>query len=135
MSLPAASSVNVPPDSLDAPGVPTAPTSARAQPLGKVPPLATVTVRDTVPPKFPAASCARAAMPCVPLLLDVLAHETEYGAVVSVATTVPSTRNSTRVTPTLSLALAEIVTVPLTVAPAAGEVSDTVGCVVSPGST
>ena len=45
----------------------------------------------------------------------------------------PSTKSSTRVTPTLSLAFAATVTVPLTVAPLAGEVIDVVGGVVSPG--
>ena len=44
----------------------------------------------------------------------------------------PSSRNCTLVTPTLSLAVADTVTaVPLTVAPFAGAVTDTVGGVVS----
>lgn len=47
-------------------------------------------------------------------------------------TTAPSTKKSTRVTPTLSLAFAWMLTVPLTVAPAAGLVIDAVGGVVSP---
>ncbi len=44
---------------------------------------------------------------------------------------VPSSRNWTPATPTLSEAAADRVTVPWTVAPLAGEVTDTVGCVVS----
>ena len=56
-----------------------------------------------------------------------------YGEVVSVPASVPSTKSSTRLTPTLSLALAETVTVPLTVAPFSGAVIDVVGGVVSPG--
>ena len=43
----------------------------------------------------------------------------------------PSSRNCTPTTPTLSLAVAETVTVPETVAPLAGAVIDTVGGVTS----
>ena len=52
----------------------------------------------------------------------------------SVPASEPSTKSSTRLTPTLSAAIAETVTVPLTVAPPAGEVIDVVGGVVSPGA-
>ncbi len=58
-------------------------------------------------------------------------HVVPYGAVASVPTSVPSTRNSTWVTPTLSEAVAATGTDPDTVAPLAGEVTDTVGAVVS----
>ena len=52
----------------------------------------------------------------------------ENGAVVSLALSAPSTKNSTSVTiPESSLALAETVTVPLTTAPAAGAVIETAG--------
>ena len=44
---------------------------------------------------------------------------------------VPSIWNCTLATPTLSLAFAETVTVPVTVAPLVGDVIDTVGGVVS----
>ena len=49
----------------------------------------------------------------------------------SVASCTPSTENSTLATPTLSLALAVTETLPDTVAPAVGAVTDTVGGVVS----
>ena len=55
-----------------------------------------------------------------------------YGAVVSVHCNAPFTKNSTRVTPTLSLAFAVTAIVPLTVAPLAGDVMLTVGATVSP---
>jgi hypothetical protein len=55
----------------------------------------------------------------------------EYGDELSVEASAPSTHNSTRVTPTLSLALAVTVVVPLTFAPAAGEVIDVAGASVS----
>ena len=55
-----------------------------------------------------------------------------YGDEVSVPASTPSTQSSTRLTPTLSLALAATVTVLLTVAPFAGEVMEVDGGVVSP---
>ena len=59
-------------------------------------------------------------------------HGTEYGAAVSSAPSVaPSRRNCTPTTPTLSAAVAVTVTVPLTVAPLAGDVRLTVGGVLS----
>src|SRR5437870_2645708 len=55
-----------------------------------------------------------------------------YGAVVTSAPRLaPSSLNCTPTTPTLSVALAETVTVPATVAPATGIVIETVGGVVS----
>src|SRR5438445_13893084 len=56
-----------------------------------------------------------------------------YGAAVTSAPRfAPSSLNCTPTTPTLSVALAETVTVPATVAPSAGAVIETVGGVVSP---
>jgi hypothetical protein len=55
----------------------------------------------------------------------------EYGEVVSLPIDTPSRKNSTRVTPTLSVAFADAVTVPETVDPLAGEVIVAVGAVVS----
>ena len=55
-------------------------------------------------------------------------------AALAEATTAPSTRRSTRDTPTLSDAWADTVTVPATRWPPAGAVTDTVGAVVSPGA-
>jgi hypothetical protein len=81
---------------------------------------------------LPAASNARAVSEWGPFAAPVVFHEAEYGAVGSVASSDPSTRKSTRVTPTLSLAFAWMLTVPPTVAPAAGLVIDAVGRVVSP---
>src|SRR3989344_1755065 len=75
----------------------------------------------------PPASFATALMVCAPLVAVVEFHAIEYGAVVSSAPTfTPSTLNCTPTTPTLSDALADIVTVPETVAPSAGAVRETV---------
>src|SRR5262245_44407403 len=80
----------------------------------------------------PAASRAMAVSVCEPAPEAAASHDAEYGALVSSAPTLtPSTRNCTPTTPTASLALAVTVTVPLTDAPEAGEVIDTVGAVVS----
>ena len=62
----------------------------------------------------------------------VVFHATLYGAVVSSAPSrLPSRRNCTPPTPTLSAAVAVTSTVPDTVAPAAGDAMDTVGGVTS----
>ena len=61
----------------------------------------------------------------------VESQENVYGAAVMLASLVPLTITSTRATPTLSLALTVIGTVPFSVLPAAGEVMLTVGCSVS----
>ena len=58
-------------------------------------------------------------------------HANWKGAAVSVATAIPFTRSSTRVTPTLSLAFTETETVPVTLPPV-GEAIATVGGVESP---
>src|SRR5688500_15176839 len=80
-----------------------------------------------------AVSTARAASVTVVPAALLLFHATLYGLDVSVPTIAPLTRNSTRATPLASLASAASVTVPLTVAPAAGLVIATVGGVVSCG--
>src|SRR6185295_9045602 len=90
----------------------------------------TVTVADVV--ARPAASRARAVSVCDPLLATAVFHATAYGAAVSSPPSgLPSTRNCTPTTPTLSDALAVTVVVPPTVAPFAGAVTLTVGGVVS----
>ena len=90
----------------------------------------TLTMVDVV--VLPAASRATAVNPCEPLPAVVVFQEIEYGAVVSSAPTfVPSTLNCTPATPTLSEAPADSVTLPETVVPPAGAVTDTVGGVVS----
>src|SRR5207248_2814747 len=80
---------------------------------------------------LPAASRARAASVCAPLAALVEFHAIVYGAVVTSApTAAPSSRNCTPATATLSLADADTATAdPLTVAPSAGAVIDTVGAV------
>src|SRR3989344_4333127 len=88
----------------------------------------TVTLLPAVEAVLPAASFATALMVCAPLVAVVEFHAREYGAVVSFA---PSTLNCTPVTPTLSEAFAERVTVLETVELAAGAVRETVGKVVS----
>ena len=80
---------------------------------------------------LPAASRALAVRTCVPLVTVVVFQEIEYGvAVSSIPRFTPSSRNCTPTTATLSVALAETVTVPTT-APTLGDVIATVGGVVS----
>jgi chorismate mutase len=94
--------------------------------------LLTVTVTFALVALFPAASLAIARTVCEPLLDVVVFQEIEYGAAVSrLPKSAPSSWNCTLATPTLSLAFATIDMVPLTVAPSAGAVMDTVGGVVS----
>src|SRR5439155_461437 len=81
-----------------------------------------------------AASRSTAVRVCEPLAAPVVFQEIEYGAVVSSAPKLaPSILNCTPATPTLSAALAVIVTVAGTVWPFAGELMLTVGGVVSGG--
>jgi hypothetical protein len=81
---------------------------------------------------FPAASLAVAEIVCAPLLAEALFQESVYGADVSAEPRLePSSRNCTLVTPTLSVAFAKMIAVPVNVAPLAGEVIKTVGRVVS----
>ena len=59
-----------------------------------------------------AASNAVALATCAPLVDVVVSHAQEYGEVVAVHFSTPSTLNSTRFTPTLSLAVAARATRP-----------------------
>src|SRR5207237_122816 len=94
--------------------------------------LTTITLTAAEVVVLPAASRATAVRVCVALVAVVAAHERAYGAVITSAPRfAPSSLNCTPTTPTLSVALAETVTMPETVAPAAGAVIDTVGGVVS----
>jgi hypothetical protein len=94
--------------------------------------LFTVTVTAVLVVLLPAASLAIARTVCEVFVAVVVFQETEYGAVVSNAPRLaPSSWNCTLATPTLSLALAVTEIVPLTVAPFAGALIDTVGGVVS----
>jgi hypothetical protein len=94
--------------------------------------LLTVTVTTALVVLFPTASLAIASSLCVPLLTLVVSHEYAYGADASKPPALmPSTWNCTLATPTLSAAFAETLTVPETLAPAAGALIDTVGGVVS----
>jgi hypothetical protein len=97
--------------------------------------LSTVTVTLLLVVVSPAASRAMAVRVWEPLLAVVVFHETLYGvAVSSEPRFAPSRRNWTPTTPTLSVAVAETVTVPDTVASLVGAVIVTVGGVVSRGS-
>src|SRR5688572_8613243 len=94
----------------------------------------TETGADTV--ELPAPSRAVAVTVCVPDATPRVLQETVYGErVASVPTAAPSTRNCTPATPTSSLAVAASVTVPLRDAPDAGDVTATVGAVLSPAPT
>ncbi len=95
--------------------------------------LLTVTVREAAVAVLPAASRATAVSAWLPFVVVVVVQVIEYGLVVSSAPRfAPSRRNCTPVTPTLSDAVAETATAPLTVAPLAGALRATVGGVVSP---
>src|SRR2546427_6159894 len=97
--------------------------------------LSTVTLRALAGVVLPAASRATAVKLWEPLATRVVFQEIEYGAAVTSAPRfAPSSLNCTPTTPTLSVALAETVIVPATVAPAAGAVSETIGGVVSGGA-
>src|SRR3989338_4624479 len=94
---------------------------------GKIgPEIVTVTPVEVV--EFPATSLAVAVRMWEPLVAEVVSQETEYGeAVSSVPRFAPSSLHGTPVTPTLSVAVAETVTVPATVAPEEGEEMETAG--------
>jgi hypothetical protein len=95
-------------------------------------PFATVTVTLAELPVLPAASRATADSVWAPLAVVVVSHVTAYGGVVTwTPRLAPSSLNWTPATPTLSVALADTVTLPLTVAPARGAVMAIVGGVVS----
>src|SRR5439155_3411576 len=94
--------------------------------------LLTVTFTAAVVAELPAASLATALTLWLPFALTVVFQDIEYGAVVTSAPRfTPSSLNCTPTMPTLSMALAETVTVPATEAPATGAVMETAGGVVS----
>ena len=96
------------------------------------PSLSTVTVTFAEVRVFPAASRATALSVCSPSVSAVVFQASEYGLDVSAEPTfAPSTRNCTLCTPTASEALAVTVGVPDTVAPALGELIETVGALLS----
>src|SRR5215217_8534765 len=95
--------------------------------------VATVTLIVGDVPHLPAASAALAKIVCRPLATVVELQLACHGAAPSHATSTPSTYHFACVTPTASEASAASVTVPETVAPAAGDVTQTVGGVVSLG--
>src|SRR5262249_708386 len=100
--------------------------------LGGVVSLKTVTVTAAAGAVLPAASRATAVTAGKPLVGVVLFEEGEWGDVVGAGPRfAPSSLNCTPTTPTLSDALAPIVVVPETVAPAVGAVIETAGAVVS----
>src|SRR5438128_6545303 len=93
---------------------------------------ATVTLTEAVVAILPAASRATAVRMCAPAEASAVFQLVAYGAVVTSAPRLaPSSMNCAPTTPTLSVALAEIVTVPATVAPLAGAVKETAGGVLS----
>jgi len=97
--------------------------------------LATVTVTLAEAPVLPDASRATADSVWAPLAAVVVSHVAVYGGVVTwTPRFAPSRMNWTPATPTLSVALAETVTLPVTVAPARGAVIAIVGGVVSVGA-
>lgn len=91
----------------------------------------TVTCRVDDVEELPLTSTARAESVTFCPPYDAVFHAIQYGLVVSVAMTVPLARNSTRATPVASVAFAATCTIPLTVVPAVGIVSETEGAVVS----
>jgi hypothetical protein len=99
---------------------------------GGVVPLATVTVMEDEA-LLPAASNAVAVSVCAPFVAVRVSHAAEYGVETSSPRScVLSTKNRTRVTPTLSDALALTVVGPEIVAPCAGDWMVTAGGVWSP---
>src|SRR5207247_4553039 len=97
--------------------------------------LSTVTLTAADVAVLPAASRATAVKVWDPLTASVVFQEREYGAAVTSAPRfAPSSLNCTPTTPTLSVALAETITVPEMVDPADGSVIETVGGVVSGGA-
>src|SRR5436189_15617 len=93
----------------------------------------TVTFTGAEVAALPAASRATAVSVWLPAVAVVVFQAIEYGAVVASAPRLaPSSLNWTPTTPTLSAAVALTVVVPVTVAPPAGAVIETVGGVVSP---
>ena len=102
---------------------------------GVVSRLLTITVTGAEVAVLPAASRATAVSVWVPFGARVVVQATVYGgALTSTPRLVPSSLNCTPATPTLSEALADTVTVPVTVAPAGGAAIETAGGVTSGGA-
>ena len=94
--------------------------------------MATVTLTGAVVDVLAAASQAFAASVCAPLSTRLLSHVYVYGGYVTAAPRgLPSSRNCTPDTPTLSPAAAATSATPDTLAPAAGAVRLTVGACAS----
>src|SRR6266404_1584989 len=94
--------------------------------------LLTATVTAAAVLVLPAASRATALKLCEPLCAVLVSQATCHGALVTSAPRfAPSSLSCTPATPTLSVAFAVTVTVPETVAPAAGELIETDGAAVS----
>jgi len=88
----------------------------------------TVTVTGVEAVAVPAVSVAVAASECAPFVAVDVFHDVWYGLVVTALPRfTPSSMNCTLAIPTLLEAFAETVTVPETVALAAGAVMETVG--------
>ena len=108
------------------------PTSTFLNAFAVFKPFCTVTVTGAEVAALPFVSVARAAIVCDPAATAALFQLSVYGAAVTAAPVLtPSTRNWTEATPPASAAVAVSCTVPVSVAPAAGAVSETVGGVVS----
>jgi hypothetical protein len=82
--------------------------------------------------ELPAASHARAVIPRSLWVAVPTSQTTCHGAEVALPTSLPPTKKSTVVTPTSSDAFAVSVTLPVTVAPSAGDAIVTLGATVSP---
>jgi hypothetical protein len=96
--------------------------------------LFTVTVIPLAVAVFPTVSVASAVNVWVVLVADVVSQDTAYpgpAPVTALPRFAPSNWNCTDDTPALSVAFADTVTLPLTVAPGAGAVIVTTGGVVS----
>src|SRR5688572_21588096 len=95
-------------------------------------PMITATGADI--PTLPALSRACARSVCDPFATLLVFQRTLYGGLVSVSMAAPSARKVTDTTPTASEAVAVMLTLRPTCAPAAGEVMFTDGAVVSRGN-
>src|SRR5438132_13776716 len=94
--------------------------------------LSTVTLTAAEAAVLPPASRATAVRAWAALVAVVVGQEIVYGAAVTSAPRLTlSSLNWTPTTPTLSVALAETITVPLAVTPVTGAVRETVGGVTS----
>ncbi|PYO01106.1 MAG: hypothetical protein DMD91_08905 [Candidatus Rokuibacteriota bacterium] len=98
--------------------------------------LGTTTVTPAEVAVLPAASVATAVSVYEPAAAEEVSQETVYGAAATGAPRfAPSSLNWTLVTPTLSVAVADTLTGPVTFAPAVGAVIETLGGAVSKSTT